>query len=918
MPEYERLRARDVHDRAFRLLLRLYPRQIREELGDAMVEFFRDRIADSRRAHGSLGVLEAWGAAIADALRHAPLARFEAIRRALTHLTSPPLRAVVDARRKDRMLSSISQDIRHAMRGMRRSPAFTLLVIATLALGMGANVAIFSIVNGILLKPLPFEEPDQLVRIDQADPYWNISEPEFADYRRDAHTLSGVAAYAFGSASFTGQGEEAERVDGARVSDGFFQVLRVSALLGRTFQPDEERAGAAPVVVLSYGLWQRRYGGDKTIVGRDILVNGSVRTVVGVMPPSFRFPREDTGVWTPIGFQYDSLWTRNNHYLQAIGRVAPGVEVAQASAELRTLTRNWTKDYPDVYFPGKPLTVSAIPLTLAVVGNARPYLMALLGAVGFVLLIACVNVANLLLVRGESRRKELAVRTALGASRTRLVRQGLTESILFSLAGALAGLAIAKLGVRALLLLAPAELPRLNEVAIDPTVLWFAVAIAAFTSLAFGVAPAWMAAREDTSETLKEGGRTSTSASRGAGRTRRRLVSAEIALTVITLCGAGLMVRSLGRLQAVDLGFQSDHVLTMRISTSPVVGASTEEQQNDRASLFYDQLLARVRAAPRVTAVGAVEDLPVADGESNWSILIDGAPMTSVAQAPAAMPQKVTADYFKVMRIPLVKGRTFTDQDRADAPLVAVINETMARKEWPDRDPLGGTIRMLSPTAPMATVVGIVKDVRSTGFTGKSPPTMYFPQQQAGRSAYYVPSLMSLVVRTPGDPSALTAVIRGIVRDLDPNAPVWRVATMDRLVADSVGARRFSTLLLAGFGALALLLAAIGIYGVISSTVAQRRYEIGVRMALGARRQDVVVMVLREGLRTAALGAAIGLVGAVASAYALRAVFYDVKAWDPLTLAGTILVLMLAALLASWLPAMRASTVHPMSALRVD
>jgi len=918
VPEYQRLRPRNPHERAFRTLLHLYPSQMREELGDAMVEFFRDRISDARAAHGSLGVLEAWGATMADVVRNAPLARYDALRRAISRVTSPVPRAVVAARRKDRMFSSIWQDVRLAIRGVRRAPSFSALVIATLALGIGANVAIFSIVNGILLKPLPFADPERLIRIDQSQSYGSISEPEFADFRRDAHTLKGVAAYTGGSVSFTGQGEEAERVDRARVSDGFFQVLQVGAMLGRTFQPEEERAGAAPVMVLSYGLWQRRYGGDRAILGKDVLMNGQARTVVGVMPPSFRFPGEDTGVWTPIGFRYDSLWTRNNHYLQVIGRVAPGVEISQVSAELRTLTAKWANEYPDVYFPDKPYSAAATPLTDAVVGQARPYLLALLGAVGFILLIACVNVANLLLVRGESRRKDLAVRTALGASRTRLARQGLTESILFSIAGGLAGLAVAKLGLRALLLLAPSELPRLSEVGIDPTVLWFAVAMSAITGLAFGVAPAWLAAREDTSETLKEGGKTSTSASRGAGRTRRRLVSAEIALTVVTLCGAGLMVRSLVMLQAVDLGFQPDHVLTMRLTPAPPPGTLTPDERSARATLLYDQILSRVRAQSQVAAAAAVEDLPVADGNSSWSILIDGAPQTSIAQAPTAMPQVVTVDYFKTMRIPLVKGRMFTSDDRGDAPLVAVVNETMARQQWPKRDALGGTVRMFSLGSPWVTVVGVVKDVRSVGYTGDVPPTMYFPHSQAGRSAYFTPDALSLVVRTTGDPSNVTKIVRGIVREVDPSAPVSRVATMETLVANSVAARRFSTVLLAGFGGLALVLAAIGIYGVISSTVAQRQYEIGVRMALGARRQDVVTMVLREGLRTALLGAGVGLIAAIAVGYTLRAVFYEVTAWDPPTLIGSIVLLMLAALLASWLPARRASAVHPMSALRVD
>jgi putative ABC transport system permease protein len=807
------------------------------------------------------------------------------------------------------MLHSIAQDVRHSLRGIARRPAFAATVIATLTLGIGANAAIFSVVNGVLLRPLAYAEPDRIVQVRHQEPYISVSEPEFLDYRRELGAFERVAAYTQRNATLTGV-DEPERIAVAPVSDGFFAVLGVRALLGRTFLPPEDVRGAPRVVVLSEGLWRRRFGADPRLVGHEVRLEGEPVTVVGIMPDAFRFPNTDVAAWVPLRLNEAHPWTRNNHYLQLVGRLAPGATLAGATTQMAALGARWARDYPDTYFPGKPLLPMTNLIRDEVLGHARPYLLTLFGAVGFVLLIACVNVANLLLARGESRRKELALRVALGASRGRLARAALTDSAVYALVGGALGLALAWGLTHALVALAPEDIPRLDQVRLDPRVVVFTLGLSLVTGVLFGLAPALRGAREGwTHDTLKEGGRTASPA-RGFTRARSALVVAEVALAVVMLSGAGLMLRSLLALQAIDLGFRADHVLTAGVDLP------TKEYDSDRAVTFYETLLARVRTVPGVRAAGAVGDLPVAGGFSIWSILIDGMGMRSVADAPSAMPQQVTPDYFAAMRIPLVRGRTFAATDREGAPLVAVVNETMARTLWPKRDPIGGTIRMLNDSAPPATVVGIVKDVRSSGFQGEVPPTMYFPHAQAKSSAYYAPTSMSLVVRTDGDPLAVAGAVRAAVRALDRNVPVRRVRSMEQVLAGSVASRRFSTGLLAGFAALALVLAGIGIYGVISYAVSQRTFEIGVRVALGAPRWSVLGLMLGEGMRLALVGLAIGLALALCTARLIGSLLVGVSALDVPTMAGVVLALGGVALVASYVPARRAARVDPVGAMR--
>ena len=915
MPEYSRTKPQSTDERIYRTLLHLYPRDLREEFGDAMVEFFRDRVARAGRQRGRR-FLFLWPSVLIDIARNALPARVDSIGRSLQRVRkrataarhSPAIR---DQRRKDWMFTTILQDVRYAARGIAAKPSFTAIVLATLMLGIGANAAIFSVVNGILLRPLPYADPRSLLWIEHKSPYGSVSEPEFADYRREARSLERVAASSFSTASLTGGTGEPERIAGARVSDGFFQVMGVRPELGRAFTPDEETSHGPLVIILSHGIWQRRYGADPAIVGKQVMVNGTARTVVGVMPARFTYPTAATDAWTPLRLNYDSLWTRNNHYLTLVARLAPGVTYEGAVAELNTIGRRWTREFPDTYAPNQPLQVNASLLGDAILGKTRPYLFALLGAAGFVLLIACVNVANLLLARGESRRKEWAVRTALGASRTRLVRQALTESMLYGVLGGALGTIAAWVGVRVLVAAAPSTIPRLADVHVDLPVLLFSLALSLGTGILFGLAPALRASPDDSAETLKEGGR-SGGHGRAATRLRRALVVSEVALATITLSAAGLMIRSLANLQAIDLGFRPSHVLAMRISLPG------RKYTADAPVTFYETLLDRVRGLRGVTSAGAVGDLPVRDGWSIWSILIDGAPMTSVAAAPSAMPEQITPGYLEAMGIRLLRGRLFTAQDRAGAPLVAVVSETMEKKLWPGKSALGGTLKMLSAKSPWATVVGVVGDVREGGFLSESPPTMYFPHAQAGASAYYTPADMNLVIKTDGDPLALVGSLRTLIRSLEPDAPVSRIQTMDAVVAESVSSRRFSTQLLLGFATLALVLAGIGIYGVISYGVTQRTFEIGLRLALGAQRGRVLRLIMGEGIRLAVLGLVLGVAGAFAVTRLMRALFVNVAPGDPRTLAGVGLAIALVAALASWLPSRRATAVDPLGAMRTE
>ena len=814
------------------------------------------------------------------------------------------------------MLATLMSDIRYALRGMATKRAFSAVVLATLALGIGANVAIFSVVNAVLLRPLPYPDVDRVVHVSHREPFTSVSEPEFVDYRDGTTRFERLAAFTMGPATLTGDGEP-ERVNVARVSDGYFSILDVPAEIGRTFVPEEDRRHGPPrrAIVLSHGLWTRRFGADRSIVGKEVRINGTAVTVVGVMPQKFAMPTADITIWVPLRLNYDTLWTRNNHYLELIARLEEGATPAAAEAEMNTLTKQFVRDYPEFYSANDPIAAKVTPLRDAIMGKTRPYLLALLGAVGFVLLIACVNVASLLLARGEARRKELAIRTALGASRSRLVRQSLTESVTYAVVGGALGVLLGWWGERVLRSLAPESIPRLDEVAIDGWVLGFALLVTTFTGILFGLLPALRGSRGGVAHSLREGGKTSSQA--GVGRARGALVVAEVALAVVLLTGAGLMMRSMWKLQSIDLGIRPERVLTMRVSFPEPRPTPNDPDGPSRTIVqFYRDLTERVQALPGVRSVGVVGDLPIGDGNSMWSILIDGAPQVPVAQAPSAMPQQVTPGYFRTLGIPVLRGREFTAEDRDGAPFVALVNETMARQMWPGKDAIGGTVKMLNPTSPWATVIGIVKDVRSAGYQAEVPPTMYFPHAQAGKSAYYTPAAMNLVVKTDGDPLAVAAPVREIVRALSQATPVSQLRTMESVVAASVASRRFSTSLLAGFAALALLLAGIGIYGVIAYDVSQRTYEIGLRMALGARSQQVAGLMVSRGIRMVALGLVLGLAGSVSVTGLMRSLLVDVAAADPLTLGGVVIVLAVVALGAAWVPARRASAIDPMVALR--
>ena len=663
------------------------------------------------------------------------------------------------------------------------------------------------------------------------------------------------------------------------------------------------------MIVISYRLWQRSYGGDRSIIGSEQQMASGKATIVGVMPPHFDFPSAEVDVWVPLRLDYDSLWTRNNHYLQLVGRLAPGATVEGVRSATLSLDRQWMRDYPETYFADKPMSPVVDPIADIIVGQSRPYLLALLGSIGFVLLIACVNVANLLLARGEVRRKELAVRAALGASGARIAGQLLTESALLATLGGALGLALAVAGSRVLVALAPASIPRLDQVTVDWRVALFALAVSAATGLLFGIVPAARAGRRRSADPLKDGGRAGVATS-SVKRVRTLLVASEIALAVIMLTGAGLFLHSLRELQETDLGFDPSRLLTMEVTLAP-------RPYNDaEAALFFEQATRRIDALPGVEASTAMGWLPIAGSGGDWSILVDGRVVKNISEAATSQPAQVTPGYFATMKMRVLHGRGFTDADAADAPPVVVVNEAMARQLWPGQNPLGHTIRMMNPTASWATVVGLVHDMRSSGVTEDVPPTMFFPYAQTAKSAYYAPRTMTLAVRTEGDPLQLAAAVRRVLHDLDATVPVSHVRTMESVLGESLASRNFTTDLLLGFAALALTLAGIGIYGVVSYAVTQRTFEIGIRMALGAAPAGVLALVLREVLRMAVIGAAVGVVGAVVMARLVRSMLVGVTYFDVGTTVTVVVVLAGVALLAGAVPARRAMMVEPTDALR--
>src|SRR5262245_48766483 len=820
-------------------------------------------------------------------------------------------------------MQTLWQDLRYGARMLLKKPGFTLIAVITLALGVGANTAIFSAVNAVLLRPLPYPESEQLVRLlamDTARGARDIgaSMPDYREWRKRNQSFAHLAAYRTSDYNISGD-EEPERVVGARVDTDFFPLLGVNPAQGRGFSGEEGVYGNHRVVVLSEALWRRRFGDGARPDGQTIRLNGESFTVVGVAPRGFRFPSNDVALWTPLAVaDNDEYNTRGNFWLSVIGRLKPGVTPAQAQNDLVNIHRQLEQEKITSGFYGRVETLAE-----AAVGNVRLTLLVLLGAVGCVLLIACVNVANLLLARASARASEIAVRATLGAGRSRLVRQLLTESLLIGALGAIAGLMLAWWGVDMLVRLEP-DLPRLDTVKVDGRALGFTLGLALVTSLLFGLVPAMGSAGADLSATLKGGGRGGTRNHRLLGG----LVVAEIAIALVLLTGAGLMINSLLRLQRVELGYETENILTMEIA---LPRAKYPDNQREQAAGFYRQLVERVKALPGVQNAGVTSALPLAGG--GWGKLFtreDRPAPKAMNEIPVTQYRQVSADYFDTLGIRLEKGRYLSEHDGPNGLPVAVINETAARRFWPGEDPMGKVFKLgppeeMVPAGIMSpgyrfirwTVVGVLKDVKHQGLGQPSNPEIYtLPQQSLSNDG--ATRTMYLAVRAAGDPTALTSAIRSQAQELDKEQPIAEVATMEERRAESLLRARFNTLLLTIFAAVALALAVVGVYGVISYSVAERTREIGIRVALGAQRRDVLGLIVKRGMALVLAGAMTGLGGAIAVTRLMAGLLYEVGATDPLTFSAVAGVLAVAGLLACYLPARRATKVDPIVALRVE
>ena len=799
-------------------------------------------------------------------------------------------------------------DLRYALRGLRRAPGFAAAAVLTLALGIGANAAIFSVVNGVLLRPLPYADPGQLVMLYGRYPEFGrtgTSLPDFRDWRDQTGRSFAQLAARHGTAMIlTGRGE-AERVAADRVTANFFTTLGVRPLLGRAFLPEEERAGGDDdVVVLSHGYWQRRFGGDAGIVGQQIQLSGRPYTVVGVAPPSFGF-RGAADLWAPA--RTDTTRGRRAEYLDVVGRLRPGVTVAQAGADVAAVVRRLAEQYPET---NGNITSEVIGLRDDLVGGVRPALLAFMGAVGLVLLIACANVANLLLARAASRDREVAVRVALGAGRGRLVRQLLTESVVLAVSGGLLGLGIATWGVAAVRTAGVQFLPRQTEVTVDGAVVLFSLALAVGTGLLFGLAPAVRLSRGTLHATLRDGARGSTGGA--LVRLRSALVLGEVALALVLLVGAGLLLRSFAKLTGVDLGFEPRGALT-----ADVTFPAAKYRERESLPPYYAALLERLRAVPGVQAAALSATLPMG-GSSYITFAVEGRPARE--SRPGAPPEDVqpfvvSPDYFTALRIPLRRGRAFAPADGPGAPNVAVVNEEMVRRFFDGRDPIGRRVTFddaADTAAVWSTVVGVVGDVAQEGVTAKPYAQLYRPIAQEPTRGLFV------TLRTARDPVALAAATRQAVRAVDRDLVVNRIEPLEARVAQNIARPRVGVLLLGGFSALALALAAIGIYGVMAYTVAQRTREIGVRMALGASSGDVKRLVVHQGMRPALVGVAVGLVVALGASRLIASMLYGVSALDPVTFVAVPLFLAGVALLATYVPARRATRVTPTVALQAE
>jgi len=812
------------------------------------------------------------------------------------------------------LMGILLQDLKYGLRMLARNPGFTAVAVLTLALGIGANTAIFSVVNGVLLRPLPYPEPDRLVQVYERSAQFNemsVSYPNFLDWERMNRSFAGIAASRGESFNFTGGGQP-EYIPGAVVTANFFSVLGVKPLQGRTFTPDEDRRGANPVAMVSEGLWKRRFAGDTAVLGKSLVLDGQVYTVVGIVPRDCHL-LDPAEVITPL-WQWRrrmQLERREDHPgIRVVGRLRPGVSLPQARADMENIAHSLAQAYPKTN-EGQGTTV--VPLKNDIVGDVRPMLLLLQAAVGFVVLIACANVANLLLARSVARKREVAVRVALGASRGRVIRQFLTESVLVSLAGGGVGLLLASWGSAPLLGAVPGGLPRNEAIALDGSVLLFTLVISLFTGFLFGLAPALESSRSNVQEALKEGGR---SAVGGQRRTQSALVVSEVVLALVLLAGAGLLIRTLQRLWDVNPGFNPQHILTMQVALSPTL---VDDPSAIRTA--WRQLLDRVRNMPGVESAAVTILVPLSGDDNEMPFWTSGQPPSSMAQMPEALTYITTPGYVRTVGISLLRGRYFTEQDSESSRKVVVIDDVLAGHFFPGQDPIGKQLElyMLGP----AEIVGVVGHVKHWGLdaddSAKIRDQLYFPFFQIpDQFMAQAKTGLTLALRTGSNPVSVISAVSKQVMGPGGDQPVYNVRSMEQLISSSVARRRFLRMVLVIFAGLALALAAIGIFGVISYSVSQRTHEIGIRMALGAERRDVMKLVVGRGLALALAGIAIGLAAALGLTHFLAGMLYGVRPTDPITYVFASLLLTVVAVAACYIPARRATKVDPMVALRYE
>jgi putative ABC transport system permease protein len=811
-------------------------------------------------------------------------------------------------------MQSMFQDLRYALRTLWKSPGFTLITVFTLALGIGVNSAIFSVVNSLLIRPLPYTNANQLVMVwenlkKDNNPHNAVAPANFVDWKEQNKSFEHMAAFtAPVNYNFTG-GAVPERVVGARVSAGFFQMLGVQPVQGRLFNDEEDQPNNNLVIIISHSLWQRRFGSDMTLIGKTFNLSERTFKLVGILPANFRMPPDfqlstldNVEVWTPLALSPEGRKRRTSHSFNVVARLkSSNVSLRQAQTEMDAIGQNLQEQYPAT---NKGWGVTVNPLREEFVGHIRPVLLILFGAVCFVLLIACVNVANLLLVRSNARRSEMAMRAALGATRGRMVRQLLTESVMLSLIGGVLGCLVAVVGVRALVAFSPTSILRIREVSLDRWVLGYTLLISLVTGVLFGLAPAFFAWKAELTETLKEGGRGGGVGSR-SNRLHKLLVVVETALAVMLLIGAGLMVRSFLQLQNVDPGFNAHNVLTMQVALPSLKYKTPEE-----AVAFYDQAIQRLESLPGVEAAAKVSELPFSGDQFDNAFSIEGRPPQSQGEKLQANLRLISNNYFRAMGIPTTRGRAFTSQDAQAKPAVVIINEAMARRFWPNEDPLGKRLTIDLDEPGPREIVGVVKDIRHYSLDVEPRPEMYVPNLALSQN------IMSLVLRSTTDPTSLVPAVRQEVLSLDSNQPVYNVKTMEEMVGDSVATQRFSMLMLGCLAAVALILAIVGIYGVIAYWVAQRSHEMGVRIALGARSRDILKMILVQSMTLALVGVGIGLIAAFILTRVMSTLLFGVSARDPLAFLVAALLLAAVAFVAALVPARKATKVDPMCALR--